>query len=87
MLFVSALGVPAAAATTLLQPPLPTPPAVPLRTRVAPLADRRIGLIHHGSTASSAVAQRLGFTRLREDMVLGRPCTVYALARDAFASP
>ncbi|MFI2370758.1 MFS transporter [Streptomyces sp. NPDC018833] len=44
MLFVSALGVLAAAGTALLLPPIPTPPAVPLRTRVAPLADRRIGL-------------------------------------------
>ncbi|MET9812135.1 MFS transporter [Streptomyces sp. NPDC006355] len=44
MLFVSALGVLAAAGTALLLPAIPTPPAVPLRTRVAPLADRRIGL-------------------------------------------
>ncbi|HEY3502761.1 MAG TPA: MFS transporter [Actinocatenispora sp.] len=44
MLFVSALGVLAAAGIALFLPPIPTPPAVPLRTRVAPLADRRIGL-------------------------------------------
>ncbi|MFD9812024.1 GNAT family N-acetyltransferase [Streptomyces sp. NPDC059080] len=43
-------------------------------------------MIHHGNTGSSAVAQRLGFTRLREDTVLGRPCTVHALARDEFSS-
>ncbi|MFF5705284.1 GNAT family N-acetyltransferase [Streptomyces sp. NPDC012794] len=41
-------------------------------------------MIHHGNTASTTVARRLGFTRLREDTVLGRPCTVYALARDGF---
>ncbi|MFD9905684.1 MFS transporter [Streptomyces sp. NPDC059063] len=44
MVFVSALGVLAAAAIALLLPTIPTPPAVPLRARVAPLADRRIGL-------------------------------------------
>ncbi|MFE7312341.1 MFS transporter [Streptomyces sp. NPDC057555] len=44
MLFVSALGMLAAAGIALLLPAIPTPPAVPLRTRVAPLADRRIGL-------------------------------------------
>ncbi|WP_051855116.1 MFS transporter [Streptomyces sp. NRRL B-1347] len=44
MVFVSALGVLAAAAVALLLPTIPTPPAVPLRTRLAPLADRRIGL-------------------------------------------
>ncbi|MFE3765416.1 MFS transporter [Streptomyces sp. NPDC059104] len=44
MLFVSALGLAAAAGTALFLPPLPTPPSVPLRTRLAPLADRRIGL-------------------------------------------
>ncbi|MFF4219210.1 MFS transporter [Streptomyces nondiastaticus] len=44
MMFVSALGILAAVGITLLLPALPTPPAVPLRTRVAPLADRRIGL-------------------------------------------
>ncbi|MCF3103031.1 MFS transporter [Streptomyces roseoverticillatus] len=44
MVFVSALGILAAVGIALLLPTLPTPPAVPLRTRVAPLADRRIGL-------------------------------------------
>ncbi|MFG2949760.1 GNAT family N-acetyltransferase [Streptomyces adustus] len=44
-------------------------------------------MIHHGNTASSAVARRLGFTPLREDSVLGRPCTVHALARDDYLSP
>ncbi|MFJ5810920.1 MFS transporter [Streptomyces sp. NPDC093093] len=43
--FVSALGVSAALGIALLLPTIPTPPAVPLRTRVAPLADRRIGLV------------------------------------------
>ncbi|MER5641053.1 GNAT family N-acetyltransferase [Kitasatospora sp. NPDC002227] len=38
-------------------------------------------MIHHGNQGSVAVAERLGFTILREDEVLGRPCTVYALAR------
>ncbi|MFE2523367.1 MFS transporter [Streptomyces sp. NPDC059382] len=45
MCFVSALGVSAALGVVLLLPAIPTPPAVPLRTRVAPLADRRIGLV------------------------------------------
>ncbi|AJT68872.1 hypothetical protein T261_7274 [Streptomyces lydicus] len=45
MLFVSALGVLAAVGIALLLPAIPTPPAVPLRTRVAPLADLRIGLV------------------------------------------
>lgn len=44
MLFVSALGILAAVGIALLLPAIPTPPAVPLRTRVAPLADHRIGL-------------------------------------------
>ncbi|MFI0774827.1 hypothetical protein [Streptomyces sp. NPDC021212] len=43
-------------------------------------------MIHHGNAASEAVAHRLGFTPLREDTVLGRPCTVYALARDDFTA-
>lgn len=38
-------------------------------------------MIHPDNTGSAAVAQRLGFTRLREDTVLGRPCTVHALTR------
>jgi RimJ/RimL family protein N-acetyltransferase len=41
-------------------------------------------MIHHGNTASVAVAQRLGFTPLREDIHLGRPCTVHALTRTAY---
>ncbi|GHC44030.1 MFS transporter [Streptomyces cinnamoneus] len=44
MVFVSVLGVLAAVGTALFLPPVPMPPAVPLRTRIAPLADRRIGL-------------------------------------------
>ncbi|BDM74363.1 acetyltransferase (plasmid) [Streptomyces nigrescens] len=44
-------------------------------------------MIHHGNTASAVVARRLGFTPLREDSVLGRACTVYALARDDFTAP
>ncbi|MFB9578635.1 MFS transporter [Streptomyces yanii] len=44
MLFVSALGLLAAAGIALLLPKIPNPPLVPLRARVAPLGDRRIGL-------------------------------------------
>ncbi|MGW6790870.1 MFS transporter [Streptomyces chartreusis] len=44
MLFVSALGVLAAAGIALLLPKIPNPPLVPLRARFAPLGDRRIGL-------------------------------------------
>jgi predicted MFS family arabinose efflux permease len=44
MLFVSALGILAAAGIALLLPAVPGPPAVSLRTRVAPLADRRVSL-------------------------------------------
>ncbi|MEU4732788.1 MFS transporter [Streptomyces sp. NPDC023588] len=44
MVFVSALGMLAAAGIALLLPAIPTPPTVPLRTRITPLADRRIGL-------------------------------------------
>ncbi|MFJ8013112.1 GNAT family N-acetyltransferase [Streptomyces sp. NPDC096339] len=36
-------------------------------------------MIHPGNTASAAVARRLGFTPLREDTILDRPCTVYGL--------
>ncbi|MGW7461125.1 MFS transporter [Streptomyces sp. NPDC054797] len=44
MVFVSALGTLAAAGIALLLPAIPAPPTVPLRTRITPLADRRIGL-------------------------------------------
>ncbi|MFD7030082.1 GNAT family N-acetyltransferase [Streptomyces sp. NPDC059917] len=51
-----------------------------------PLGLQRItAMIHHGNTASTAVARRLGFTPLREDTVLGRPCTVHALDREEHA--
>ncbi|WP_441248408.1 GNAT family N-acetyltransferase [Kitasatospora sp. McL0602] len=44
---------------------------------------RRItAMIHHGNAASVTVAERLGFTELRPDVVLGRACTVYALDRE-----
>ncbi|MFJ9848134.1 GNAT family N-acetyltransferase [Streptomyces sp. NPDC101150] len=49
--------------------------------------DRITAMIHHGNTASAAVARRLGFTAVRADTVLGRPCTVYALTGDDFPSP
>ncbi|MFF2194711.1 MFS transporter [Streptomyces sp. NPDC058157] len=44
MLFVTALGLLAAAGTALYLPTLPTPPTIPLRTRLTPLTDHRIGL-------------------------------------------
>ncbi|MEV6209343.1 GNAT family N-acetyltransferase [Kitasatospora sp. NPDC051914] len=44
-------------------------------------------MIHHGNTASTAVARRLGFAPLREDSVLGRPCTVHALNSQDFTAP
>ncbi|MFF2166610.1 MFS transporter [Streptomyces sp. NPDC058175] len=44
MLFVSALGLLAAAGIALLLPKIPNPPLVSLRARLAPLGDRRIGL-------------------------------------------
>ncbi|MEU2622047.1 MFS transporter [Streptomyces sp. NPDC007157] len=44
MLFVSTLGLLAAAGIALLMPKVPSPPPVPLRARLAPLGDRRIGL-------------------------------------------
>ncbi|MFI8986551.1 GNAT family N-acetyltransferase [Streptomyces antimycoticus] len=43
-------------------------------------------VIHHGNTASTAMARRRGFTPPRADSVLGRPCTVYALSSDDFAA-
>lgn len=44
MLFVSALGMLAALGVALLLPKIPNPPLVPLRARLAPLGDRRIGV-------------------------------------------
>ncbi|MFJ8364477.1 MFS transporter [Streptomyces sp. NPDC093984] len=44
MLFVSALGVLAAAGVALLLPKIPNPPLVALRARLAPLGDRRVGM-------------------------------------------
>ncbi|MET7454356.1 GNAT family N-acetyltransferase [Streptomyces sp. NPDC005574] len=43
-------------------------------------------MIAPGNSASIAVAGRLGFTPLREDEILGRPCVVHGLTRDAYAS-
>jgi RimJ/RimL family protein N-acetyltransferase len=40
-------------------------------------------MIHHGNDGSTAVARRLGFTRLREDELAGRPLTVHVLDRAA----
>ncbi|MGW2824703.1 GNAT family N-acetyltransferase [Streptomyces sp. NPDC001443] len=52
-----------------------------------PLGLKQItAMIHPGNTASSAVAGRLGFTPLREDTVLGRPCIVHALTQEDFSS-
>ncbi|MCC9311612.1 GNAT family N-acetyltransferase [Kitasatospora sp. RB6PN24] len=42
---------------------------------------RITAMIHHGNTASTTVATRLGFTVLREDTLAGRPITVHALDR------
>jgi len=42
--------------------------------------------IHHGNEASVRVAHRLGFTPLREDVLGGRPVTVYGLTRAAHAA-
>jgi RimJ/RimL family protein N-acetyltransferase len=42
---------------------------------------RITAMIHAGNHASMAVAERLGFTPRREDKVLGKPCTVWALDR------
>ncbi|MFJ9733587.1 MFS transporter [Streptomyces sp. NPDC101171] len=44
MLFVSALGILAAAGVVLLLPRIPNPPQVALRARLAPLGDRRVGM-------------------------------------------
>lgn len=47
---------------------------------------RITAMIHAENQASIAVAERLGFTPRREDEVLGKPCTVWALDRPQ-ASP
>ncbi|MFF7650265.1 GNAT family N-acetyltransferase [Streptomyces sp. NPDC007983] len=53
-----------------------------LRWGFGPLGLKQItAMIHHGNDASVAVARRLGFTPLREDTVLDRPCVVYALTK------
>ncbi|WP_131742487.1 MFS transporter [Actinomadura roseirufa] len=44
MLFVTALGALAFAGVAVLLPPVPVPPPVPLRRRLAPLADARVTL-------------------------------------------
>ncbi|MHC3469560.1 GNAT family N-acetyltransferase [Streptomyces sp. 7R007] len=44
-----------------------------------------ISLIRPGNTASVRVAQRLGFTTVREDELFGEPVTVYSLGRSASA--
>nr|WP_241841165.1 MFS transporter [Streptomyces sp. CB01883] len=44
MVFVSVLGAVAAPAIALLLPKIPNPPLVPLRTRLAPLGDRHVGM-------------------------------------------
>ncbi|MFE7133128.1 GNAT family N-acetyltransferase [Streptomyces sp. NPDC057638] len=40
-------------------------------------------MIHPDNTASARVAERLGFTPRRDDVLLGKPVTVYALDRPA----
>ncbi|WP_176606786.1 GNAT family N-acetyltransferase [Streptomyces morookaense] len=42
-------------------------------------ADHFIAMIGHGNTASVRVAERLGFTPLRKDVLFGHPCTVYSV--------
>jgi RimJ/RimL family protein N-acetyltransferase len=46
--------------------------------------DYLTAMIHHGNEASVRVASRLGFTPSREDVLGGRPVTVYALTRTAY---
>jgi RimJ/RimL family protein N-acetyltransferase len=48
---------------------------------------RITAMIHADNHGSIAVAERLGFTPRREDVVVGRPCRVYALDRPQAASP
>ncbi|TGN76408.1 N-acetyltransferase [Streptomyces bauhiniae] len=40
-------------------------------------------MIRHGNTPSVRVAERLGFTPLREDTLAGNPVTVYSIDRPA----
>lgn len=47
---------------------------------------RITAMIHAGNKASIAVAERLGFTARREDVLLGKACTVYALDRPRSSS-
>ena len=48
--------------------------------------ERITAMIHHGNSGSVAVAERLGFTRSREDVLHERPVTVFALDRAAHAA-
>jgi RimJ/RimL family protein N-acetyltransferase len=41
--------------------------------------DHITAMIHHGNTASERVAERLGFTYGREDVLFGKPVNVFAL--------
>ncbi|MCW5251375.1 GNAT family N-acetyltransferase [Streptomyces sp. SHP 1-2] len=47
--------------------------------------DRFTSMIRPGNTASLRVAERLGFTPLREDTLFGGPVTVHSLDRPAAA--
>ncbi|MFI6401595.1 GNAT family N-acetyltransferase [Streptomyces sp. NPDC050548] len=44
-------------------------------------ADYFTAMIHPGNTASVRVADRLGFTLLRDDVLMGKSVTVYSLDR------
>jgi RimJ/RimL family protein N-acetyltransferase len=44
-----------------------------------------ISMIRPGNTASVHVAERLGFTPLREDALFGNPVTVYSLDKPTSA--
>ncbi|MFJ9709566.1 GNAT family N-acetyltransferase [Streptomyces sp. NPDC101234] len=46
-------------------------------------SDYFTAMIRPGNTASVRVAERLGFTPLRDDELLGNPVTVYSLGRPA----